>query len=143
MSKFSCFMKQSKILKENTTYAPTKSLLDEHGEPVKFTIRALTTKENEKIKEVCTIDVPVKGKPNVFRQRLDSNKYISKIICACVIEPNLLDKDLQDSYGVYTPEELIQEMIDDPAEYQKLAWFVQDYNGFDIDLNEKVEEAKN
>lgn len=44
---------------------------------------------------------------------------------------------------MYTPEELIQEMIDDPAEYQKLAWFVQDYNGFDIDLNEKVEEAKN
>ena len=35
MSKFARFMKKNKILKENTTYAPTKSLLDENGEPVK------------------------------------------------------------------------------------------------------------
>ena len=136
-------MRSNKISKENTTYAPTKSLLDERGNPVKFTIKALTTKENETIRESCTIDVPVIGKPNVFRPKVDTNKYLAKMICACVVEPNLLDKELQDSYGVLSPEELIQEMIDDPTEYQEFGLFIQNFNGLNTNLNDKVEEAKN
>lgn len=31
------------------------------------------------------------------------------MICASVVEPNLNDKDLQNSYGVMTPEDLIRE----------------------------------
>ena len=55
----------------------------------------------------------------------------------------LFDIDLQNSYGVSKPEELIKEMIDNPAEYDDFAVFVQSYNGFDISLSEKVEQAKN
>ncbi len=65
------------------------------------------------------------------------------MLCACIVEPNLYDKELQDSYGVMTPEELLKEMIDDPGEYQDFASFVQDYNGFNTSFEEKVEEAKN
>ena len=66
MSKFSRFMKKNKIVKENTTYAVTKSLIDENGNPLVWTIKPLTTKENDAIRDECMIDVPVKGKPNVF-----------------------------------------------------------------------------
>ena len=89
------------------------------------------------------IDVPVKGKPNVYRPKLNTSKYIAKMMCACIVEPNLYDKELQDSYGVMTPEDLLKEMIDDPGEYQAFATFVQDFNGFNTNLEEKVEEAKN
>ena len=89
------------------------------------------------------IDVPVKGKPNVFRPKLNTSKYIAKMLCACIVEPNLYDKELQDSYGVMTPDELLKEMIDDPGEYQELAAFVQNFNGFNTTLDDKVEEAKN
>ena len=89
------------------------------------------------------IDVPVKGKPNMYRPKLDTSKYIAKMLCACIVDPNLYDKELQDSYGVMTPEELLKEMIDDPGEYQDFASFVQDYNGFNTSFEEKVEEAKN
>lgn len=143
MSKFARFMKQNKIKKENTTFAPTKSLLDENGEPIKFIIKPLTTKENEDIREACTVDIPVTGKPNIFRPKLNTSKYLAKMLCSCIIEPNLFDKELQDSYGVMTPEDLIKEMIDDPGEYQDFVTFIQNFNGFNVSLEDKVDNAKN
>lgn len=143
MSKFSRFMKVNKIEKETTKMAVTKSLVDEEGNPLEWTLKPLTTRENDNIRDDCMIEVPVVGKPNVFRPKLNTSKYIAKMVCACVVEPNLYDKELQDSYGVYTPEELLKEMVDDPGEYQNLASFIQSYNGFDTTLEEKVDEAKN
>jgi hypothetical protein len=89
------------------------------------------------------IEVPVKGKPNMYRLKLDTSKYIAKMMCACIVEPNLYNKELQDSYGVMTPEDLLKEMIDDPGEYQNFASFIQNFNGFNTTLEDKVEEAKN
>ena len=143
MSKFSRFMKENKVARENTTYPATKSLVDENGKPLLWTIKPMTTKENEAIRDECMIDIPVPGKPNMYRPKLATSKYIAKTICACVVEPNLYDKDLQDSYGVMTPEELLMVMVDDPGEYQAFATFVQNFNGFDVTLEDKVDEAKN
>lgn len=143
MSKLSQFLKQNKIEKENTTYPATKSLCDENGKPLEWEIKAITTKENDAIRDECMIDVPIPGKMNVYRQKLNTSKYIAKMICACVVMPDLYDKELQDSYGVMTPEDLIKEMIDNPGEYNDFATFIQNYNGFDTTLDEKVEKAKN
>ena len=142
-SDLSRFLKANKIKRENTTFAATKSLVDAKGNPLPWTIKPLTTKENDAIRDECMIEVPVKGKPNMFRPKLDTSKYIGKMICACVVEPNLYDKDLQDSYGVMSPDDLLKEMIDDPGEYQEFATFVQNFNGFNTTLEDKVEEAKN
>ena len=79
----------------------------------------------------------------MFRNKVNTNEYVAKMIAACIVEPSLYDKDLQDSYGVTKPEDLIKEMIDNPAEYDDFAVFVQSYNGFDISMAEKVEQAKN
>ena len=143
MSNFSRFMKANKIKKENTTFPATKSLLDEEGKPLEWTIKPLTTSENENIRESCMIDVPVTGKPNMFRPKLNTSKYIAKMVAASIVEPNLYDKELQDSYGVMTPEDLLKEMVDDPGEYNDLIAFVQEFNGFNTTLEDKVEEAKN
>ncbi|MCB6265536.1 hypothetical protein LI208_09755 [Longicatena sp. 210702-DFI.1.36] len=143
MSDLSRFLKANKIKRENTTFAATKSLVDAKGNPLPWTIKPLTTKENDAIRDECMIEVPVKGKPNMFRPKLDTSKYIGKMICACVVEPNLYDKDLQDSYGVMSPDDLLKEMIDDAGEYQEFATFVQNFNGFNTTLEDKVEEAKN
>jgi hypothetical protein len=136
-------MKSNKITKEVTTYPVTKSLLDEDGNPLKWTIKPLSTRENDNIRDECMVEVPVVGKPNMYRPKLNTSKYIAKVVCACVVEPDLFDKELQDSYGVMTPEDLLREMVDDPGEYQEFANFVQTYNGFDTTLEDKVEEAKN
>ena len=143
MSNFSRFMKKNKIVKENKTFPATKSLVDENGNPLLWTIRPLTTKENDDIRDECMIEIPVTGKPNMFRPKLNTSKYLAKMACACIVEPNLYDKELQDSYDVMTPEELLKEMIDDPGEYQDFMTFLQNYNGFNTTFEDKVEEAKN
>ena len=140
---FARFMKKNKIVKENTTYKATKSLLDENGVPLDWIIKPLTTKENDAIRDECMIEVPVKGKPNVFRPKLNTAKYVAKMICNCVVEPNLYDAELQDSYDVKTPEDLLREMVDDPGEYNAFAEFIQNFNGFSTTLEDDIEEAKN
>ena len=42
-----------------------------------------------------------------------------------------------------TPEDLIKEMIDDPGEYQDFVTFIQNFNGFNVSLEDKVDNAKN
>ena len=142
MSNFSKFMKSNKIQKQNVMHPVTKSLTDEKGNPLLWEIRPLTTKENEAIREICTIEIPVKGKPNMYRPKVDMNMYQTKLICAAIVSPDLNNKDLQDSYGVMTPEDLIKEMVDDPAEYTDLMVFVQNISGFKT-LQDEVDEAKN
>lgn len=143
MSKFSKFMKQNKIQKENGKYAPTKSLCDENGKPLEWEFRHISSKENENLRDECTIEVQVTGKPNMFRPKVQSGKYIRKMITASVVMPDLYDAELQDSYGVGNPEELLLAMVDDPGEYSDLAAFVQTFQGFGTSFEEKVEEAKN
>ena len=143
MSKFSKFMRSNKIEKKNGFYAPTKSLCDENGKPLEWEFRHISSKENETLRDDCTIEIPITGKPNMFRQKVQSGKYIQKMIAASVVTPDLYDAELQDSYGVKTPEELLLAMVDDPGEYNQLTEFIQKFQGFNVAFNDKVKEAKN
>ena len=58
-------------------------------------------------------------------------------------EKILYDKELQDSYGVMTPEDLAFAMVDDPGEYNDFCEWLQKFQGFTKTLDEKVDEAKN
>lgn len=144
MSKFSQFMKSNKKEKKNGFFAPTASLTDEStGKPVKWEFRHLTSRENDSLRDDCTIEVQVTGKPNLYRPRLDTSRYLNKMICAATVCPDLYDSALQDSYGVKTPEELVYAMVDDPGEYSDLCGWMQKFQGFSKTLEDKAEEAKN
>lgn len=143
MSNFSKFMKKNKTVKKNEFYPVTVSLCDENGKPLEWEFRHITSKENEEIREECTIDVPVKGKPNLYRPKLKSSLYIQKMIVASVAMPDLYDAELQDSYGVKTAEDLLLALVDDPGEYNELAAYVQKFQGFDTSMESRVKEAKN
>ena len=143
MSKFSQFMKQNKIEKKNETYAPTKSLIGSDGTPLRWEFKHLTSKQNDEIRDKCTMDVQVTGKPNVYRQKLNTSKYLVSMIVESTVVPNLYDAELQDSYGVKTPEDLVYAIVDNPGEYAALEAWVQNFNGFTETLDEKVDEAKN
>lgn len=143
MGNLSLFLKKNKKVKTNTKYAATKSLCDENGKPLEWEIKALTTKESEDIRTKCTDEVPITGKPGMYRPKIDSKMYIAKLITSCVVFPDLYNKELQDSYGVKTPEDLLKEMVDDPTEYNAFAEFIQNFSGLDETLPDKVEEAKN
>ena len=123
--------------------AATRFLTDEKGEPLVWEVRPLNTKEDAAIRDACTIDVPVTGKPNMTKPKFLSDKYLAKVAAACVVYPNLNDKELQDSYGVMGAEQLITEMIDEPGEFNEFMNQVQAYQGFNQTFQDKVKEAKN
>jgi len=56
--------------------------------------------------------------------------------------PNLNDSELQDSYKVMSADKLLKVMLK-PGEYQDYLKKVQEVNGYDVPLDELVEEAKN
>lgn len=143
MSEFSRFMKSNKIARENEKFSPTDSLMDEKGNSLEWEFKHISSKEDESLRESCTMEVQVTGKPNLFRPKMNSSKYMSKMIVASTVSPDLYDVELQDSYGVKTPEELVYAMVDDAGEYQGFMSWIQKFQGFTKTLDDKVEEAKN
>lgn len=143
MSKFSQFMKANKVERKNEQYAPTASLIGSDGTPLRWEFRHITSKENEKLRDSCTAEVQITGKPNLFRPKLNTSQYISGMIVASTVSPDLYDAELQDSYGVKTPEELLYVMVDDAGEYQDLSVWMQKFQGFTKSFDDKVDEAKN
>lgn len=143
MSKFSAFMKANKKIKENAKFAPTTSLIGADGKPLRWEFRHIPSKENDKLREANTVEVQVTGKPNVFRQKLNTSNYLMAMIVASTVYPDLYDRELQDSYGVMTPEDLVYAMVDDSGELQDFQLWMQNFQGFTKSLDEKVDEAKN
>lgn len=143
MGNLSLFLKKNKKVRVNAFYAATKSLCDVDGESLKWEIKPLTTTETEDIRSECTTEVQVPGKPGMYRPKVDSKLYMAKLVASSVVFPDLYNKELQDSYGVKTPEDLLKQMVDDPTEYNDFVEFVTGFNGLDKTMDEKVEEAKN
>lgn len=78
----------------------------------------------------------------VFQPTTDYDAYLATLVVKCTIFPNLHDKDLQDSYGVMGAEALLKKILL-PGEYADYLKVVQTVNGFDVGMEEAVEEAKN
>ena len=142
MSDFSAFMAQNKIKRENVKYAASKSFVDKDGKPLLWEIKQIGNKEDEALRKMCTRQVKVPGKPNMYRPEMDSALYMGKLAAACTVYPDLKNKELQDSYKVMGDDELLKEMLS-PGEYADYCNKVSEVNGFEVDVNEKVNEAKN
>lgn len=142
MSNFSAFLAQNKVKKENVKFAVSDSFLDENGKPIEWELRQIDSSEDKALRKAATQQVKVPGRSNQYRAELDTNMYISKLVTACVVFPNLNDKELQDSYKVMGAENLIEKMLS-PGEFAELSAKVTEINGFDVGLNEAVETAKN
>lgn len=145
MSNISLFLKSNKKPKENTFYPATESLCDEDGKPLEWEIRPVSTKEHNAIQSDSMKEVPLpgkQGKRGKTESKLDQVEYLRKLVAASVVYPDLLSAELQDSYGVKKPEELVQEMVSEAGEWNRFAEFISDFNGF-APLDEKVDAAKN
>lgn len=140
MSKYEEFFRTNAKTKTKGTYPATKALVDANGDPLLWTIRPLTTANNFELVGSCMGEVKIGDK---VTRELDWAKYVQKLICMSVVDPNLYDKELQDSYGVMSPEDLVMEMINDPSEFEAFANYIRNFSGLLVNINDKVEEAKN
>jgi hypothetical protein len=138
MSQFKAFLKQNKEVKENIKIAASESFKDENGNIVEWEIRPLKTKEADYIRNECT-SINQKGK----KVDVDNAKFNRMIAAKCTVFPNLNDKELQDSYGVMSGEQLIIEMLDNDGEYQAYCQKILEISGYNKTDSQLVEEAKN
>ena len=75
-------------------------------------------------------------------EKTDFALYTGKLVVACVVYPDLNDAALQDSYGAMGADTLVKKMLT-AGEYAALLEKVQEINGYDKDMSELVDEAKN
>ena len=140
-SRFSAFMAQNAARIENKKIVVSNRFKDENGKPIEWEIRALTNEENDDLQRRAMVNVPVMGQRGAFTRELDNVKYSAMLLAASVVYPDLNDAELQDSYGVKTPEALINKMLY-MREATVLAQEIAKLSNFD-NLADAVTEAKN
>lgn len=141
MSDFKAFMAGNAITTESIKYAASKRFIA-NGEPIEWEIKAVDSDTDEAIRKECTKKVPIAGKRGQYTQETDTDKYISKLCVMCTVYPDLTDAELQDSYGVHSGEALLKKMLL-PGEYTEFKAKVMEVNGYDMSLEDLVDEAKN
>ncbi|MDF2839948.1 MAG: XkdN-like protein [Clostridia bacterium] len=142
MSNLSAFLAQNVIKDDKIKYVASKRFLDQDKKPVEWEVKGLTSAEDEMIRKACTKKVPVTGKRGQFTQETDYNQYLGKLAAACTVFPNLNDVELQNSYGIMGADALLKTMLK-PGEYADYLAKVQEVNGFEVSMEELVDEAKN
>lgn len=136
------FLKQNVVQPENVKYVASERFLDENKKPIEWEIKAITSKEDEQLKQSSMRKMAILGKRNQFVPEIDTNKYMGLLAAACTVFPNLNDANLQDSYGVMCNDELLKAMLL-PGEYTNYLIKVQEVCGFDISNQDLIDEAKN
>lgn len=149
---FTMFMAGNVLKDETIEYVASKRMgtpvLNDNGEPtgeiepVAWKIKAIDSDLDEKIRKESTKKIPVAGKRGQFTLDTDNELYIGKMCAASIVYPDLNNAELQDSYKVKKPDELLKKMLL-PGEYTELKAKVMEVNGYDLGMEELVDEAKN
>ena len=123
-----------------------KQKVDDKGkpmtQPIKWEVESIDSEEDEALRKEKTRRLPVPGKKNMFQPVTDYDAYLATLAVRCTLYPNLHSAELQDSYKVKGAEALLKKMLL-PGEYAEYLKVVQAHNGFDVGMEEAVEEAKN
>lgn len=135
------FLAENALMEKPEKVVVSKRFMQE-GKPVEWEIRCISSKEDEEIRKECTRQVTVPGKKRQYMPQTDLDLYTGKLAAACVVYPDLTSAQLQDSYHVMGAEALLKRMLL-PGEYADLILAVQEINGYNKDMQELVDEAKN
>lgn len=142
MSGLSGFLRQNAVKVENEKTVVSERFLGEDKKPLLWEIACITPAEDEDIRRECLKRVPVPGKKGQYVAEVDADLYMGRLAARCTVFPDLNDKELQDSYGVMGADSLLKAMLT-PGEYAGYLNKVQALNGFDVTMDEAVEQAKN
>lgn len=142
MGNLSCFLSQNAVPVENKKFVVSKRFIGPDKKPVEWEICPISSSEDELLRKECTKRVPVPGKRGQYTQETDYNLYLGKLASRSTVFPNLNDKELQDSYHAMGADALLKTMLT-AGEYAGYLEKIQQVNGFDVPMDDIVEEAKN
>mgnify|MGYP002797845294 FL=1 len=128
---------------EGEEYVATNRIKDpKTGKPVPWKLQPVDTETMTRLRKECSRQVPVPGKRGMYTRETDSEKFVKMLTAKTVVFPDLNNAQLQDSWGVMGAENLLNRMLI-PGEYDDLVMKVQEVNGYDKDMDELVDQAKN
>ena len=137
----SAFLKQNVEIVNEIEYVASKRIKGADGEPIAWKIKTLPTEETEKMRKKFTRRIT----DRITRQseeRFDTTAYNEELLSKTITYPNLYDAELQDSWGVTEPVDLVKAMLT-PGEYADLLAAATEAQGFDVGMDDKVKEVKN
>jgi len=141
MNTLAAFMKPNVEQVENHKFAASPRFKGEDGKPLLWEICCIPADEYARIRNSCIKQVPVAGKKGAYTAQLDTFAFQVKTCARCTVFPDLNNAELQGSWGVVTPHELLGKMLIG-GELDDYVTEVFKVNGFKTD-NELVDEAKN
>lgn len=109
---------------------------DKQGNLLPFKIKAMTNQEFDEIRKACTI--PKKGRKVEF----DAQKFNLRTVINHTLSPDFKHVESLKQLGCNTPEEYVQKVLLS-GEVATLANKIQELSGFDVQMDDLVEEAKN
>lgn len=142
MTNLQAFMAQNVEKVEVVERAVSKRFKDEDGKAIKWRFGAVGGDVDAALRKESTRRVPVPMKKGLTMPELDGNRYQLKLAVATIKFPDLNNVELQNSYGAMDAEQLLQKMLSS-GELSKVKEIVQEVNGFDLSMDELVDEAKN
>jgi len=142
MSNLQAFFAQNVEKVSIEEHVISKRFKDEEGNPIPWKFGAIDGDLDAANRKACTKRMPVPGKKGMFMPETDYELYTIKNVVSTVKFPDLNNAELQKSYGVMGAEALLQKMLL-PGELTEAKKIAQTVNGFDVGMDELVEEAKN
>jgi hypothetical protein len=109
---------------------------DKDGKPLKFKIKAMTNKTFDDLRKRFTR--VGKGRKVEF----DAAGFNTAVVIEHTLDPNFKDAESIKKLGCTTPEEYLNKVLL-AGEMAELANQIQKLSGFDVDMNDLIEEAKN
>ncbi len=140
MSDLSMFLKANALPVENVKFIASKRFVDAKKKPIEWEIKVIETDVDELLRKECTKTIV--GKRGKRTAELDVDKYSAKLCAMCTVFPNLNSAELQDDYGVKSAEALLKKLLNS-GEYTEYKAKVLEVNGYDVEMEELVDDAKN
>lgn len=123
--KIDAFFKDARIPKEHLFMQVSDKFVDEKGEPIEWEFK----------------EIPANLIDRIRNESKDEIEVGLRMVTACTVYPPLNNAELQDSYGVKKPEELLNTMLN-AGERDAVIIKVTELNGYKTQ-DELIEEAKN
>lgn len=133
------YLNQNNVVGLKRKVAISKRLVNpDTGELYEFEIRALSPKEHENARKMATTMPKRKSE----RVQFDNTIFYDQVILAGCIEPNFKDANSIAELNCVSPEDYLHKVLL-PGEIVNLSDEIVKFSGFDEDVEELVEEAKN
>ena len=135
------------FMAENAAEAPeeevivTKRYKDKKGKVIPFIMKAIPTERIEELEKECTIPQFHKGRK--ISETVDTARFYARIAIETTIYPDLKSDQLRKSYKTEDPVEVAKRLLSIGGEYSGWIEASNRVNGFDDELEDLEEEAKN